>query len=162
MELISLGKHSKSEGPLAVVDYAHTPDALQKTLEALRPIAQQRNGKLWCVFGCGGDRDSGKRPQMGSVATQYADQIIVTSDNPRSEDPQAIMDMICQGINSQAGNVQKIADRAAAIMVAIRHADARDVVLVAGKGHETAQEINGKSFDFSDQEHIRLAGGGLV
>ena len=162
MELISLGKNSKSDGPLAVVDYAHTPDALQKTLEALRPIAQQRNGKLWCVFGCGGDRDSGKRSQMGSVAAQYADQIIITSDNPRSEDPQAIIDMICQGINLQAGNVQKIADRAAAIMASIRHADVRDVVLVAGKGHETIQEINGKSFDFSDQEHIRLAGGGLV
>jgi UDP-N-acetylmuramoyl-L-alanyl-D-glutamate--2,6-diaminopimelate ligase len=162
MELIALGKNSKSEGPLAVVDYAHTPDALRKTLEALRPIAQQRGGKLWCVFGCGGDRDSSKRSQMGAVAANLADQIIVTSDNPRSENPQAIMDMICQGIQSQAANVQTIADRAAAIMAAIRHADVRDVVLVAGKGHETIQEINGKSFDFSDQEHIRLAAGGLV
>jgi UDP-N-acetylmuramoyl-L-alanyl-D-glutamate--2,6-diaminopimelate ligase len=162
MELISLGKHSKSEGPLAVVDYAHTPDALQKTLGALRPIAKQRGGKLWCVFGCGGDRDSGKRPQMGAVAADFADQIIITSDNPRSEDPQAIMDMICQGIKSQAVNMQVITDRAAAIMAAIRHADVHDVVLVAGKGHETTQEINGKSFDFSDQEHIRLAAGGLV
>jgi UDP-N-acetylmuramoyl-L-alanyl-D-glutamate--2,6-diaminopimelate ligase len=144
------------------VDYAHTPDALRKTLEALRPIAQQRGGKLWCVFGCGGDRDSSKRSQMGAVAANLADQIIVTSDNPRSENPQAIMDMICQGILSQAANVQTIADRAAAIMAAIRHADVRDVVLVAGKGHETIQEINGKSFDFSDQEHIRLAAGGFV
>ena len=162
MELISLGKNPKSEGPLAVVDYAHTPDALQKTLQALRPIAEQRGGKLWCVFGCGGDRDSGKRPQMGAVAENFADQIIITSDNPRSEDPQVIMEMICKGIQKPGANIQVIADRASAIMAAIRHADSRDIVLVAGKGHETSQEINGKSFDFSDQEHIRLAAGGMV
>ena len=162
MELVPLGKNPKSEGPLAVVDYAHTPDALQKTLQALRPIAQQRGGKLWCVFGCGGDRDSGKRPQMGAAATNFADQIIITSDNPRSEDPNVIMEMIRRGIQSPDANVQVIADRAAAIMAAIRHADPRDIVLVAGKGHETAQEIKGKSFDFSDQEHIRLAAGGNV
>ena len=162
MELITLGKSSKSEGPLAVVDYAHTPDALQKTLQALRTIAQQRGGNLWCVFGCGGDRDSGKRPQMGAVAASFADQVIITSDNPRSEDPQAIMEMIRQGIQSPSANIQVIADRAAAIMAAIRHADERDIVLVAGKGHETSQEIQGKSFDFSDQEHIRLAAGGMV
>ena len=87
MELISLGKHTKAEGLLAVVDYAHTPDALQKALKALHPIAEQRGGKIWCVFGCGGDRDSGKRSQMGTVAQQFADQIVITSDNPRSEDP---------------------------------------------------------------------------
>ena len=162
MELISLGKSQKSEGPLAVVDYAHTPDALQKTLQALLPIAQQRGGKLWCVFGCGGDRDSGKRSQMGTVVANIADQIIITSDNPRSEDPEAIMEMIHQGIHSSSANVQVIADRAVAIMAAIRHADIKDVVLVAGKGHETSQEIKGKRFDFSDQEHIRLAAGGLV
>jgi len=162
MEIILLGKNPKSEGPLAVVDYAHTPDALQKTMQALRPIAQQRGGKLWCVFGCGGNRDSGKRPQMGAVAANFADQIIITSDNPRSEDPQVIMDMIRQGIQSPNVNVQVIADRAAAIMAAIRHAEPQDIVLVAGKGHETSQEINGKKFDFSDQEHIRLAAGGLV
>ena len=162
MELIPLGKNQKSEGLLAVVDYAHTPDALQKTLQALRPIADQRGGKIWCVFGCGGDRDVSKRPQMGSVAEQLADHIIITSDNSRSENPQTIMQMIVDGIHSSATNVQMIADRAAAIMAAVRHADARDIVLVAGKGHETSQEINGKTFDFSDQEHIRLAAGGLV
>ena len=161
MEFISLGKHPKSDGPLAIVDYAHTPDALLKTLESLRSIADQRGGKLWCVFGCGGDRDSGKRSQMGAVAASLADQVIVTSDNPRSEDPQAIMAVICQGIPAHV-NAQTIADRAAAIMAAIRHADMRDVVLVAGKGHETTQEIHGKTFDFSDQEHIRLAAGGLI
>lgn len=162
MELIRLGKNSKAEGVLAVVDYAHTPDALEKTLQALRPIADQRNGKIWCVFGCGGDRDAGKRSQMGAVAARHADQVLITSDNPRSEDPQAIMQMIRDGIDENAHHIQLIADRAAAIMAAIRHADARDIVLVAGKGHETAQEINGKKFDFSDQEHIRLAAGGSI
>ena len=131
-------------------------------MQALRPIAQQRGGKLWCVFGCGGDRDRGKRSQMGAVAASFADQIVITSDNPRSEDPQAIIEMIRQGIPSSTTNVQVIIDRAAAIMAAIRHADPQDIVLVAGKGHETSQEINGKKFDFSDQEHIRLAAGGMV
>ena len=162
MELIPLGRNLKAEGPLAVVDYAHTPDALQKTLQALRPIAQERGGKLWCVFGCGGDRDSSKRPHMGAVVQKLADQIIITSDNPRSEDPLVIMAMIHEGVGASAPNVQMISDRAAAIMTAIRHADVRDIVLVAGKGHETSQEINGKKFDFSDQEHIRLAAGGLA
>ena len=162
MEVIRLGKNAKAEGVLAIVDYAHTPDALEKTLQALRPIAEQRHGKIWCVFGCGGNRDVGKRPQMGSVAARYADQVLITSDNPRSEDPQVIMQMIRDGIDESAQHIQVIADRAAAIMAAIRHADARDIVLVAGKGHETAQEINGKKFDFSDQEHIRLAAGGSI
>lgn len=162
MELISLGRHTKAEGLLAVVDYAHTPDALQKTLKALRPIAEQRGGKIWCVFGCGGDRDSGKRSQMGAVAERFADQIVITSDNPRSEDPLHIIQMIREGIQASGVNVQEIPDRAAAIMAAIRHADVRDIVLVAGKGHETTQEIGDKRFDFSDQEHIRLAAGGLV
>jgi UDP-N-acetylmuramoyl-L-alanyl-D-glutamate--2,6-diaminopimelate ligase len=162
MELIRLSKQQKTEGLLAIVDYAHTPDALEKTLQALRPIADQRGGKIWCVFGCGGDRDASKRSLMGAVAERNADHILITSDNPRSEDPQAIMQMIRSGIKADAPNIQMIADRAAAIMAAIRHADARDIVLVAGKGHETTQEINGKKFDFSDQEHIRLAAGGGV
>lgn len=162
MELVAFGKNPKADSPLAIVDYAHTPDALEKTLESLRPIADQRGGKLWCVFGCGGDRDTGKRAQMGAVAASLADQVIVTSDNPRSEDPQAIAAMILQGVVSKTAYVQTIVDRAAAIMTAIRHVDGRDIVLVAGKGHETTQEIHGKSFDFSDQEHIRLAGGGLI
>ncbi|MEY3800034.1 MAG: hypothetical protein RLZZ406_1337 [Pseudomonadota bacterium] len=147
---------------LAVVDYAHTPDALQKILQTLAPIAKQRDGKIWCVFGCGGDRDAGKRSQMGAVAQQYADHIIITSDNPRSEEPQAIIEMIRGGIGQEAANVQMIIDRAAAIMTAVRNAASQDIVLVAGKGHETTQEINGKKFDFSDQEHIRLAAGGMA
>jgi len=160
MELIHLGKSQKNDGLLAVVDYAHTPDALEKTLQALRPIAEQRGGKVWCVFGCGGDRDAGKRTLMGAVAERNADQVLITSDNPRTEDPQTIMQMIRSGMKADAQNVQMIADRAAAIMAAVRNADTRDIVLVAGKGHETTQEINGKKFDFSDQEHIRLAAGG--
>ncbi|MBU3623360.1 UDP-N-acetylmuramoyl-L-alanyl-D-glutamate--2,6-diaminopimelate ligase [Polynucleobacter sp. AP-Latsch-80-C2] len=162
MELISLGNSAKSDGLMVIVDYAHTPDALQKTLQAIRPIADQRHGKIWCVFGCGGDRDNGKRAQMGAVAEKLAHHIIITSDNPRSEDPQDIMNMIKAGTSDQAQNIQMIADRAAAIMAAVRHADACDIVLVAGKGHETSQEINGKKFDFSDQEHILLAAGGVV
>jgi UDP-N-acetylmuramoyl-L-alanyl-D-glutamate--2,6-diaminopimelate ligase len=159
MELIRLDKSQKNEGLLAVVDYAHTPDALEKTLQALRPIAEQRGGKVWCVFGCGGDRDAGKRALMGAVAERNADEVVITSDNPRSEDPQAIMQMIRSGMKADAQNIQIIADRAAAIMAAIRRADIRDIVLVAGKGHETTQEINNKKFDFSDQEHILLAAG---
>ncbi len=162
MELIPLGKSQKTEGLLAVVDYAHTPDALEKALQALRPIAKQRGGKIWCVFGCGGDRDASKRSLMGAVVERNADHILITSDNPRSEDPQAIMEMVRSGISKDAKNVQVIVDRASAIMAAIRRADACDIVLVAGKGHETTQETNGKKFDFSDQEHIRLAAGGGV
>jgi UDP-N-acetylmuramoyl-L-alanyl-D-glutamate--2,6-diaminopimelate ligase len=162
MELMHLNKTQRTEGPLIVVDYAHTPDALTKALNALRPIANQRNGKVWCVFGCGGDRDSGKRPQMGRVAQEFADHIVITSDNPRSEDPSSIIAMIQSGMSGDLGNVQTLPDRAAAIMAAVRHADIKDIVLVAGKGHESTQEINGKKFDFSDQEHVRLAAGGLV
>jgi UDP-N-acetylmuramoyl-L-alanyl-D-glutamate--2,6-diaminopimelate ligase len=162
MELIQIGKQQKLEGLQVIVDYAHTPDALQKTLQALRPIAEKRHGKIWCVFGCGGDRDIGKRSQMGAVAKQYADQIIITSDNPRSEDPQTIMAMILGGIGQETSNVQMVVDRTAAIMAAVRSASPQDIVLVAGKGHETTQEVNGKKFDFSDQEHIRLATGGMV
>ena len=99
---------------------------------------------------------------MGAVAAQFADQIIITSDNPRSEDPQTIMAMILAGVGKEASNVQMIGDRAAAIMAAVRNASPQDIVLVAGKGHETTQEINGKKFDFSDQEHIRLAAGGMA
>jgi len=160
MELIQLNRTQRTEGPLVVVDYAHTADALTKALVALHPIADQRDGKVWCVFGCGGDRDIGKRAQMGRVAQMFADQVVITSDNPRSEDPEAIITMIRSGMSDDFDAVQLIADRAAAIMAAIRHADTKDVVLVAGKGHESTQEIKGKKFDFSDQEHIRLAAGG--
>ncbi|HEY0941670.1 MAG TPA: UDP-N-acetylmuramoyl-L-alanyl-D-glutamate--2,6-diaminopimelate ligase [Steroidobacter sp.] len=147
------------EAPLVVIDYAHTPDALDKTLWALRQVAQQRAGQLWCVFGCGGDRDPGKRPQMGKVA-QAADHIIVTSDNPRSEEPASILAQIVEGIDAErlAKNApQVIEDRAAAILWAIRHAGRNDVVLLAGKGHEPYQEIKGKKLPFLDADHAALA-----
>jgi len=130
-----------------VVDYAHSPDALEKALATLRETAQARGGRLACVFGCGGDRDAGKRPQMGAIAEALADRAIVTSDNPRSEEPQAIIAAIAAGM--QAPPEIEI-DRAAAIEAAIREADPRDVILLAGKGHEPYQEIAGVRHAFSD------------
>ncbi|AQV95692.1 UDP-N-acetylmuramoyl-L-alanyl-D-glutamate--2, 6-diaminopimelate ligase [Cupriavidus necator] len=154
MELFGAG--GGPDAPLAVVDYAHTPDALEQTLTALRPVAQARNGRLWCVFGCGGDRDPIKRPLMGAVAERLADEVILTSDNPRSEDPQEILEAIADGMAERTRGRQ-IEDRAAAILYAVRHAAAADVVLVAGKGHEATQEIQGRKRPFSDREHVRLA-----
>jgi UDP-N-acetylmuramoyl-L-alanyl-D-glutamate--2,6-diaminopimelate ligase len=142
--------------PLVAVDYAHTPDALDKALRALRPLAQERGGRLWCVFGCGGDRDAGKRPLMGAVAQQQADRVLVTSDNPRSEDPATIIHQILQGTIAGA-SVQPEPDRAAAIAAAIGQADALDVVLIAGKGHEDTQETAGVRLPFSDMAHAQAA-----
>jgi UDP-N-acetylmuramoyl-L-alanyl-D-glutamate--2,6-diaminopimelate ligase len=159
MEMV-LG-NSRSTGPLVIVDYAHTPDALEKVLSTLRPIATQRAGKLWCIFGCGGDRDTSKRPLMGRIAAELADRTILTSDNPRSENPKKISTDIQAGMSS-GKSVEVILDRAAAILSGVRHAEANDVVLIAGKGHETSQEINGRKVDFSDQEHVLLASGGSV
>jgi UDP-N-acetylmuramoyl-L-alanyl-D-glutamate--2,6-diaminopimelate ligase len=146
------------DSPMVVVDYAHTPDALEKTLEALRQVAQERGGQLWCVFGCGGDRDPGKRPQMGAIA-QAADHVLVTSDNPRSEDPSAIIAQIVAGMDQQhpGSRYQAIEDRAAAILLAVKQAAKQDVILVAGKGHEPYQEIKGRKMPFSDAEHAVLA-----
>jgi UDP-N-acetylmuramoyl-L-alanyl-D-glutamate--2,6-diaminopimelate ligase len=138
---------------MVVVDYAHTPDALQKTLETLQEVAQERHGELWCLFGCGGDRDPGKRPQMGKIA-QLAQHVVVTSDNPRTEDPAKIILDIIAGMD---GTPTTIEDRAAAILYAVKHAGVNDVILIAGKGHETYQDINGKKWPFSDEEHARLA-----
>jgi UDP-N-acetylmuramoyl-L-alanyl-D-glutamate--2,6-diaminopimelate ligase len=145
------------DAPLVVIDYAHTPDALEKTLEALRQVARERTGQLWCVFGCGGDRDPGKRPQMGRIA-QMADQVVVTSDNPRSEEPRAIIEQIVAGMD-KGGNArwQAIEDRAAAILSAVKHAGKADVILLAGKGHEPYQEIKGRKIPFSDADHAALA-----
>jgi UDP-N-acetylmuramoyl-L-alanyl-D-glutamate--2,6-diaminopimelate ligase len=143
------------DAPLAVVDYAHTPDALAQTLAALRPVTDARQGKLWCVFGCGGDRDATKRPLMGGVAERLADEVVLTSDNPRSEDPRDILEQIADGMQDR-GRVRMIEDRAAAILHAIKHAAPADVVLVAGKGHESTQEIQGRKRPFSDREHVRL------
>ncbi|MGE0355619.1 MAG: UDP-N-acetylmuramoyl-L-alanyl-D-glutamate--2,6-diaminopimelate ligase [Burkholderiales bacterium] len=137
------------EAPLVVVDYAHTPDALEKALAALRP-AVAPGGKLHCVFGCGGERDPGKRPIMGEAAARLADRVVVTSDNPRGEDPQAIIDQVLAGI--PGGAAEALADRQVAIFSAVHQARAGDVVLVAGKGHETWQEIAGVRHPFRDAE----------
>ncbi len=146
------------DAPMVVIDYAHTPDALEKTLEALRQVADERGGQLWCVFGCGGDRDPGKRPQMGAIA-QAADHVLVTSDNPRSEEPGAIVAQIVAGMDPEhpASRLQAIEDRAAAILSAVRHAAKPDVILLAGKGHEPYQEIKGRKMPFSDADHAALA-----
>jgi UDP-N-acetylmuramoyl-L-alanyl-D-glutamate--2,6-diaminopimelate ligase len=147
------------EAPLVVIDYAHTPDALEKVLATLREVARQRHGKLWCVFGCGGDRDPGKRPQMGAAAT-VADHVIVTSDNPRSENPADIIEQIVEGMKirqAMQGEPHVIEDRAAAILYAIKHAAKADVVLLAGKGHETWQEIKGRKLPFLDADHAALS-----
>ena len=141
--------------PLAVIDYAHTPDALEKTLASLRGVARDRDGALWCVFGCGGDRDPGKRPQMGAIA-QAADHVIVTSDNPRNESPAAIIADIVSGMSAGPAP-QVIEDRATAILWALRHATKNDVVLLAGKGHENYQEIRGRKLQFLDADHAALA-----
>ncbi len=133
--------------PLVVVDYAHTPDALEKVLAALKPVAQARGGRLVAVFGAGGGRDKGKRPVMGSIAAALADRVVLTSDNPRGEDPQSIVDAIRAGVT---GDCSVELDRAKAIDAAIAGADAADVVLIAGKGHEDYQEIAGRRLPFSD------------
>lgn len=138
---------------MVVIDYAHTPDALEKTLLTLQQVAHERQGEVWCVFGCGGDRDPGKRPQMGKVA-ELAQHVIVTSDNPRTENAALIIQDILKGIS---GTPHVIEDRANAILYAIRHAGNNDVVLLAGKGHETYQDINGKKWPFSDEAHASLA-----
>jgi UDP-N-acetylmuramyl-tripeptide synthetase len=140
--------------PVVAVDYAHTPDALDKALLALQPLAAQRGGRLWCVFGCGGDRDPVKRPLMAAVAEKNADRVVVTSDNPRSEKPQAIISQILLGL-SRDDSVQVQADRALAIAETIASAAAQDVILLAGKGHEDYQEVNGVKNPFSDILHAQ-------
>ena len=143
-----------SDEPLVVIDYAHTPDALEKALMSLRPLAESRGGALRVVFGCGGDRDAGKRPLMGAVAEKYADTVMLTSDNPRSEAPEAILRQIAQGM---AGPHLVVADRAAAIARAVGAAAPVDVILIAGKGHESWQEVAGRKLPFSDHDVARTA-----
>jgi len=139
--------------PLVVIDYAHTPDALEQALTSLRAHCA---GKLICVFGCGGERDAGKRPQMGAIAERLADEIVVTDDNPRGEDGDAIVAQILAGLaHVQRAHVRR--DRAAAIALALREARAGDVVLIAGKGHEPYQEIGGVKRAFDDADVARRA-----
>jgi UDP-N-acetylmuramoyl-L-alanyl-D-glutamate--2,6-diaminopimelate ligase len=148
MERVDAGR-----GPAVVVDFAHTPDALERVLGALRAHA---TGRLWCVFGCGGERDAGKRPLMGAVARRLADRVVVTDDNPRREDPDAIVAAILEGSGRDAA-VEVVRDRAAAIRHAIASAAQGDVVLVAGKGHETVQVVGTEARPFSDQAVARAA-----
>lgn len=135
-----------------IVDYAHSPDGLKSILESLRP---QTAGRLICVFGCGGDRDRTKRPIMGHIATTLADLVFLTSDNPRTEDPDAILDMIEQGVNREGAPIRRLADRAAAIGAALDEAAPGDVVLIAGKGHETYQDVMGVKHHFDDREVVQ-------
>jgi len=141
------------DAPTVVVDYAHTPDALENVLGTLREVCAA-DGRLICIFGCGGDRDRGKRPMMGKVADRFADVRILTSDNPRSEVPGVVIDEIAAGM---AGEYRVIEDRAHAISVAIAGARTCDTVLIAGKGHEEYQEIAGVRLPFSDSEIAQRA-----
>ncbi len=166
--------------PAVVVDYAHTPDALEKALAALQPMARQRGGRLWCVFGCGGDRDASKRPLMGAIAQRLADAVVLTSDNPRSEAPEAILAQIALGMAAAPATLpalttpptqsappaqaaapvppmpQMLLDRRAAIAWALQQAADHDVVLIAGKGHETVQEVAGAKLPFSDVDEALI------
>ena len=134
--------------PLVVVDYAHTPDALEKALSTLQEIKLQ-GAALWCVFGCGGNRDRGKRPLMGAAAVQGADKVVVTSDNPRLENPQDIINDILPAV-PHPERVE--VDRAVAIRYAVEQAAANDIILIAGKGHENYQDVQGVKHHFSDFE----------
>ena len=143
---------AKEGQPLVIVDYAHTPDALKQALISLRPVAVSRLGKLICVFGCGGNRDASKRPMMARVAEEYADTVVVTSDNSRNEKIESILDNIIAGFKTNSSfSVEE--NRAVAISKSIKSADSRDVILIAGKGHENYQDELGLKIYFSDKEH---------
>ena len=138
-----------------LIDYAHTPDALEKALQAARLHCA---GKLWCVFGCGGDRDKGKRPLMGAIAEEFADVAVVTDDNPRTEEPRAIINDILAGM-LDAGHAKVMEGRAEAVTCAVMQAKENDVVLVAGKGHEDYQIVGNQRLDYSDRVTVaRLLG----
>ncbi len=145
-----------SHTPYVVVDYAHTPDAIEQVLKTLQPVAKQRGGQLICVLGCGGDRDASKRSPMAKTADEWADAIVLTSDNPRSEDPQHIINDMLKGLPTKA-NAHVCLDRAIAIAEAIAQAKSQDVILIAGKGHESYQEIASNRIPFSDAQHALSA-----
>ncbi len=142
-------ENARNGGRGAVIDYAHTPDALASVLESMKKHCP---GKLWAVFGCGGDRDRGKRPQMGAVADRLADRLVITDDNPRGEDPEGIICNILEGIAHQDATI--IRDRREAIRYALKNSGPDDLVLIAGKGHENTQEIDGVKYPFSDREVV--------
>jgi UDP-N-acetylmuramoyl-L-alanyl-D-glutamate--2,6-diaminopimelate ligase len=139
--------------PTVLVDYAHTPDGLENALAASRPFT---NGRLVCVFGCGGDRDRGKRPQMAAIAARLADRVVITSDNPRTEDPQRILNDVQTGLPAGTDHMVE-ANRAVAIAAAIAEASPQDLVLVAGKGHEDYQILGTEKVHFDDREQSEQA-----
>jgi UDP-N-acetylmuramoyl-L-alanyl-D-glutamate--2,6-diaminopimelate ligase len=141
------------ELPAVLVDYAHTPDGLENALAACRPFTK---GQLVCVFGCGGDRDRGKRPQMAAIAARLADRVVLTSDNPRTEDPQRILDDVVVGIPAGTELTVEV-DRAAAIAAAIAAAGPSDLLLIAGKGHEDYQILGTTKIHFDDREEAEKA-----
>jgi len=144
--------------PTVIVDYAHTPDALAKTLQSLIPLKEKIKGRLHCLIGCGGERDAGKRPLMAKFANEYADSVLLTSDNPRGESAQAIVDDMLRGIETlPSPKIEVELDRALAITKIIDRARSEDIVLIAGKGHENYQDINGTRTPFSDAEHAKAA-----
>ncbi len=142
--------------PLVVVDFAHTPDALAQTLRAARELVAPDGGRVVCVFGCGGDRDRGKRPEMGTIADAEADLVVLTNDNPRTESPEAIADMVAEGARGQAGWTREL-DRRAAIRLAIQEANRVDAVVIAGRGHEAVQIVGTERRPFSDADVARQA-----
>jgi UDP-N-acetylmuramoyl-L-alanyl-D-glutamate--2,6-diaminopimelate ligase len=146
----------RPDSPLAVIDYAHTPDALAQALQALRPLAESRHGRLWVVFGAGGDRDQGKRAPMGEAAAHGADVVVITSDNPRTEDPSAIVAQVALGARG-ARHLVCLLDRSEAIAHAVGKAAKEDVVLVAGKGHEDYQIVGTRKQPYSDLAQVRAA-----
>jgi UDP-N-acetylmuramoyl-L-alanyl-D-glutamate--2,6-diaminopimelate ligase len=147
-----------AKGAVAIIDYAHTPNALENALQAARFHC---SGKLWCVMGCGGDRDVGKRPIMGEITSRLADISVVTDDNPRTEASDEIIDNILAGVLSGA-DVRVEPDRRKAIAMALAGADEGDLILIAGKGHETYQEISGERFEFSDYVEVERHESGYV
>ena len=138
---------NKLEIPI-MIDYAHSPESLQNILQA---VSSYTKGRVISVFGCGGDRDSRKRPIMGEISGKVADYTIITSDNPRTEDPKAIVDQIEEGIKKTKGKYEVIVDRTEAIEKAIDMANKNDIIVLAGKGHEPYQEINGKKYPFDER-----------
>ncbi len=148
--------HSDDDRLQVLVDYAHTPDALDQALRALRPLAAARGGRLWCVFGCGGNRDATKRPLMGAIAARGADQVVLTSDHPRLEPPAQILAQVLAGITGH-DEVAVIEDRREAVDYAVQHAADQDVLLLAGKGHEDYQDLGGVKHPYSDIDQARAA-----
>lgn len=139
-----------AHAPMVVIDYAHTPDAIEKALLSLKTLTHELGGQLWCVMGCGGDRDPSKRALMGAKVEALADRVMLTSDNPRSEDPVRIIAQIKEGFQKKLTPMVRV-DRSEAIVQAIEEASINDVILIAGKGHESYQEIQGVRRAFSDQ-----------